>query len=461
MIGAGPNGLAAAILLARAGIAVTVHEAASEIGGGARTSELTLPGFRHDVCSAVYPMGVSSPCFEQFPLARFGLEWVHSPAPLAHPLDDGTAVMLERSIEATAAGLGADGAGWRALIGPVAERWGELRYDVLAPLGMPRQPLWMADFGLSALRSARGLAYDRFQGVRARALFAGIAAHSLLPLDEWTSAAVGMVLGAIGHAAGWPIARGGAAAVSGALGGYLESLGGKIVTDSRVESLPEGPMVFCDLSPRQLLAVGGTRLPAGYRKSLAAYRAGPGVFKMDYALDGPIPWRAAECLRAATVHLGGTLEEIAEWEAHFTGRPFLLLAQQSLFDETRAPAGKHTVWTYCHVPNGSTQDYSAAIEEQIERFAPGFRARILARHALTPAKLEAYNANLTGGDIGGGAMGLVQTFLRPDRHRHRTPAEGVYLCSSSTPPGGGVHGMCGYHAVRAAIPDKLIQHPAV
>jgi len=292
-------------------------------------------------------------------------------------------------------------------------------------------------------------------------LFAGLAAHSLLPLEAMPSAAVGMVLGGIAHASGWPFPRGGAQRISDALAAYLGSLGGEIHTNSRVESLPDAPLVICDVMPRQFLKLAGGQLPAGYRESLGKYRYGPGVFKLDLATDGPIPWRAPECARAGTVHLGGTLEEIAQWEASFKGRPFVLLAQQSLFDATRAPAGKHTVWAYCHVPNGSTADFSDAIEEQIERFAPGFRSRILARHALTPAALEARNANLVGGDVGGGAMDLRQAFLRPNRHRYRTPIPGVYLCSAATPPGGGVHGMCGYYAVKAAFLDKLIHHPAV
>ena len=449
------------MLLARAGIAVTVHEAAEEIGGGARTAQLTLPGYLHDVCSAIHPMAISSPCFEPFPLAQFGLEWIQPGAPLAHPLDDGSAVMLERSIDLTAAGLGADGAAWRALMEPVAAHWNELRHDVLAPLGMPHHPLLMASFGRNALRSAHGLADSRFRGERARALFAGLAAHSVLPLEKMPSAAVALVLGGVAHAVGWPLPRGGSQQISNALAGYLRSLGGEILVNSRVDSLPDAPLVLCDVAPRQLLQLGGDRLPASYRKSLAAFRHGPGVFKLDLAIDGPIPWRAPECLRAGTVHLGGTLEEIARWESGFTGRPFVLLAQQSLFDATRAPDGKHTVWAYCHVPNGSTGDFTDAIEEQIERFAPGFRSRILARHVLTPAKLEARNANLIGGDISGGVMDLTQTFLRPNRFRYRTPIPGVYLCSSSTPPGGAVHGMCGYYAVKGAFLDKLIHHPAV
>jgi len=451
VIGSGPNGLAAAILLARAGHPVTVYEAAAEIGGGARSAELTLAGFVHDVCSAVHPMAASSPCFEQFPLARFGLEWIEPPSPLAHPLDDGTAIMLERSLDATCYGLGPDGAAWNSLMGPLAGAWPRLRHDLLAPMPhLPRHPWLMAKFGMRALMPARSLAQRRFRGPRARALFAGLAAHSVLPLEEPLSAAIALVLGAVAHAAGWPIPRGGAGRISDALAGYLGSLGGRIVTGSLVTALPDAPIVMCDVGPRQFLALAGERLPAGYRRALERYRYGPGVFKMDWALDAPIPWHASACARAATVHLGGTLEEIAAWEARFQGRPFVLLAQPSLFDPTRAPAGKHTAWAYCHVPNGSTDDMADAIESQIERFAPGFRGRILARSVLTPDALERRNPNLVGGDIAGGAMNLRQFFLRPTRLHYRTPLAGVYLCSSSTPPGGAVHGMCGYHASRLA-----------
>ena len=450
IIGSGPNGLAAAILLARAGYRATVHEAAAQIGGGARSAALTLPGFIHDVCSAVHPMAVCSPCFEQFPLAVHGLRWVHPEAPLAHPLDDGSAVLLERSIDATAAGLGPDGDAWRRLVGPLADAWPRLRHDVLAPPHLPRHPLAMAKFGLHAIRSARALAESHFRGTRARALFAGLAAHSALPLEAPPSAAIGLVLAIAAHAGGWPFPRGGAQRISDALAGYLQSLGGEIRTGSRVTTLPDDSMVMCDVTPRQFLGLAGDRLPEAFRRALVRYRYGPGAFKMDWALDAPIPWRAPECARAGTVHVGGTLEEIAEWEARHTGRPFVLVAQPSLFDHTRAPAGKHTAWAYCHVPNGGTGDMTDAIESQIERFAPGFRARILARHVLTPAALELLNPNLVGGDITGGAMDLRQCLLRPTRLLYRTPLTGVWLCSSSTPPGGGVHGMCGFWAVRRA-----------
>ncbi len=458
MIGAGPNGLSAAILLARAGYQVTVHEASSQIGGGARSAELTLPGFVHDICSAVHPMAAASPCFELFPLQEHGLQWIHPPAPLAHPLDDGTAVMLERSIDATSANLARDGEAWKRLIGPFAAAWPELRHDAMAPIGIPRHPILMARLGMAGIRSARSVAEAYFREPRARALFAGIAAHAVMPLEDRLSAAAGIVLGALGHSYGWPIPLGGSQRIADALVACLCSLGGEIVTNSRVDSLPDG-LVMCDVTPRQFLEMAGDRLPAGYRRSLERYRYGPGVFKLDWALDGAIPWRAAECARAATVHLGGTFDEIAQWESTHQGRPFVLLVQSSLFDPTRAPAGKHTAWAYCHVPNGSTADMTEAIESQVERFAPGFRARILARHVFTPAGLERYNANLVGGDVGGGSADLGQFFLRPNRHLYRTPLEGVFLCSSSTPPGGAVHGMCGYNAVKAALRTDLRKLP--
>jgi phytoene dehydrogenase-like protein len=454
VIGSGPNGLAAAIVLARAGRRVTVHEAAALMGGGARTAELTLPGFHHDICSAVHPMAVTSPCFEQFPLAAHGLEWIHPGAPAAHPLDDGTAVMLERSMDATAANLGGDGERWRRLFSPWVEAWPDLRHSVFQPLAIPRRPLLMARLGAYGLRSARSLAEGQFRGVRARALFAGIASHSVLPLEAPISSAIGIVITVVGHACGWPIPRGGSQSITAALAGTLRDLGGEIVTESRIDTLPESDgrtIWMCDVGPRQLLAIAGDRLPGDYRRSLSEYRYGPGAFKLDWALDAPIPWRAAECARAGTVHVGGTLEEIAQWEAHHTGAPFVLLAQPSLFDPTRAPAGKHTAWAYCHVPNGWAGDMTDAIEAQVERFAPGFRARILGRSVLTPQELERRNANLVGGDVNGGSADIRQFFLRPNYHFYKVPLNGVYLCSASTPPGGGVHGMCGYHAAQLAL----------
>ena len=461
VVGSGPNGLAAAIALAERGHSVLVVEAAPTLGGGTRTAELTLPGFAHDVCSSVHPMAVSSPFFRRLPLDRYGLEWVQPPTPFAHPLDDGTAVVLERSVEATAAGLGQDGGAYRRLFGPLARTWGDVSRDVLGPLRLPRHPIATARFGLSAVRSASGLARATFKGERARALMAGACAHSMLPLDRKPSAAFGIVLMASGHAVGWPFPRGGAQRIGDALVAHLRSLGGETVVGQRVSSLDELPrsgVTLLDLSPRGVLEVAGDRLPEGYRRRLEAYRYGPGVCNVHWALSGPIPWRAEECARAATVHLGGTLEEIEESErAPFEGRtvarPYVLLTQPSLFDPTRAPAGMHAAWGYCHLPNGSTHDATAEIEAQVERFAPGFRDRILARHTMTAADFDGYNANYVGGDINAGTQDLRQLFTRPAGWRapYTTPAKGLYICSSSTPPGGGVHGMCGYFAARAAL----------
>ena len=450
MIGSGPNGLAAAILLARAGHTVTVHEASGTIGGGTRSAELTLPGFLHDVCSSIHPMAVNSPCFEHFPLAEHGLEWIDPPLACAHPLDDGTAVILDRSLDITATNLGQDGNAWRKLIGPLIDIWPRIRNDALSPLlRIPRHPLLMAKFGLHALRPARALAEGQFRGHRARALFAGMAAHSVLPLEDIPSAAIALVFAICAHTRGWPLPLGGSQRIADALVSYLRTLGAEVLPNSPVTTLPDAPVVMCDITPRQFLSIAGERLPGGYRNALQRYRYGPGSFKVDWALDAPIPWQAKDCALAGTVHLGGTLEEIAAWEAKFEGHPFVLITQPSLFDPSRAPNGKHTAWGYCHVPNGSTQDMTNAIESQVERFAPGFRSRILARYTSSPAQLEARNANIIGGDVGGGAMSLRQTLIRPTPSLYRTPLKGVYLCSSSTPPGGGVHGMCGYNAVRS------------
>ena len=457
VIGSGPNGLTAAIELAQAGMHVTVHEASAQIGGGARSAELTLSGFVHDVCSAVHPMAVCSPCFERYALKDHGLEWIHPEAPLAHPLDDGTAVLLERSLDETSAGLGADGEAWRRLLEPFVALWPRLRHEVLGPqLRFPRLPLLMARFGLKALRPARALAEAVFRGPRARALFAGLAAHSTLPLEAPPSASIAMVLAIAGHATGWPVPRGGSQRISDALVSYLHAQGGRVRTESPIDTLPEASLVLCDVTPRQLLALAAGRFSPGFQHALLRWRYGPGVFKLDWALEAPIPWRAGACRRAATVHLGGTLEEIAAWESGFIGAPFVLLVQPSLFDRSRAPQGKHTAWAYCHVPNGSNTDMTEAIESQVERFAPGFRSHILARHSFTPSALESYNANLVGGDIGGGALDLGQFLLRPTWRLYGTGAAGVYLCSSSTPPGGGVHGMCGYHAVERARKDGCL-----
>ena len=461
VVGAGPNGLAAAIVLAQAGLSVRVVEATDTVGGGARSAELTLPGFVHDVCSAIHPLGVASPFFRTLPLAGHGVEWVEPPAALAHPFDDGAAVLLERSPEGRVTMLGEDDERWLRLFAPLVRDAGSLLEEVLAPLHVPEHPLLLARFGARAALPATTLARLSFRGARARGVFAGLAAHSMLPLNRPPSAAFGLVLALLGHAVGWPFPRGGSQRLSDALASYLRAVGGEIETGHRVESLAElgdARVVLLDATPRGLLALAGDRLPARYRRRLERYRYGPGVFKLDWALDGPIPWRAEECGRAATVHLGATLEEIAASEAapargEVTERPYVLLAQQSLFDRTRAPAGRHAAWAYCHVPNGSSVDMTERIERQVERFAPGFRERILARSALGPAELERHNPNNVGGDINGGAATLSQLFTRPVAcvSPYTTPLPGVFLCSASTPPGGGVHGMCGYYAARSAL----------
>jgi phytoene dehydrogenase-like protein len=469
VVGAGPNGLAAGIVVAAAGRPVVLLEAADTVGGGTRTAALTRPGFLHDVCAAIHPMVPGSPFLRALPLAAHGLELVHPSAPLAHPLDDGTAVLLERSVTATAEGLGPDGAAYHALLAPLVGGWAALAEGVLGPLRLPRHPLLLARFGLAALRSTTALA-RRFRGVRAPALLAGLAAHSMLPLDRMPSAAIGLVLAVLGHACGWPLARGGSQRIADALAGHLRALGGTIVTGRRVASLaelPPAPLVLLDVTPRQVVRIAAERLPAGYRRRLARFRYGPGAFKVDWALDAPIPWRAPACARAATVHVGGPLEEIAAAEAAVAGgaipqRPFVLVAQPTLFDPSRAPAGRHTAWAYCHVPHASAVDMTDRIEAQIERFAPGFRDRIVARHTMAPPDLERYNANYVGGDINGGLQDLRQLFTRPVARLvpYATPVRGLYLCSSSTPPGGGVHGMCGYWAARAALRSRRTARPA-
>ena len=438
-----------------------VLEAQDTIGGGTRTSELTLPGFRHDVCSAIHPLAAASPFFRAVGLE---LDLVEPPAALAHPFDDGTALLVYRSLDETARHLGPDGAAYRALIGPLVRGWPQLEQAVLGPLiRIPRRPLALARFGARAVRPASALARSQFATEHARALCAGASAHSILPLERSGTAAFGLVLLSLAHVTGWPFPRGGAQAIADALAARLKTLGGRIETGRRVTSLRELPSaraVLCDVTPRQLLALAGDLLPARYRRRLERWRYGPGVFKVDYALDGPIPWRAPDVSQAATVHLGGSLAEIAEserdaWEGRNAGRPFVLLAQQSLFDATRAPPDKHTAWAYCHVPNGSAEDVAERIDAQIERFAPGFRERILARATRTPLDLERENPNFVGGDIAGGANVLSQLIARPAWRTfpYRTPVRWLYLCSASTPPGGGVHGMCGHHAARAALRD--------
>jgi phytoene dehydrogenase-like protein len=459
VVGAGPNGLAAAIVLAQAGIEVEVFEAEPTPGGAVRTMELTLPGFLHDFGSAVHPLAVGSPFFSSLPLRDHGLEWIHSQAPVAHPLDDGTAVVLERDLASARSALGVDGDAWIGLMEPFVDRWRDFASEVLRPVRIiPKHPFLMARFGMSGLFSAKAIA-QRFQSERTRALFAGLAAHSFLGLDEPLSGAVGMLMAVSAHAVGWPMPRGGAQSLTSALCGYLSTLGGRVRTSSRVESLAalsDYELTLCDVTPRQLLRIAGARLSESYRHQLNSFRYGPGVFKVDYALSAPIPWKAPECLRAATVHLAGTFEECAAAEkatasGQLAERPFVLLAQPTLFDSTRAAAGKHTAWAYCHVPNGWKADALPQIEAQIERFAPGFREVVLAQRTFSPADLETMDANLVGGSIDGGVTDIRQFLFRPTWRHYGTSARDLYICSASTPPGGGVHGMCGYHAAKTAL----------
>jgi phytoene dehydrogenase-like protein len=465
VIGAGPNGLAAAVMLAQAGLAVEVYEAEAQPGGAARTMELTVPGFHHDFGSSVYPMGAGSPFFRTLPLGELGLEWVHGDACAAHPLDDGTAVTLERTLKDQARALAGDGEAWNELMRPAAERWWDFAEDALQPpMHIPRHPLLMARFGLHAIQPAETLV-NRLRTERAKALFAGLAGHSLLAFDRAMSSAVGLIFGATALAVGWPVAKGGAQAIPNALIRRLVQFGGVVHAGRRIQSLDEldtrDAITLCDITARQLLSLAGTRLTPAYRRGLERFRYGPGAFKIDFALSAPIPWKAAECRRAITVHVGGNFREIAEAEHTVsTGRqaerPFVLVTQPSLFDPSRAPAGKHTAWAYCHVPHGASEDRSQAIERQIERFAPGFRDCIMARRVWSPADLESMDANLIGGDVNGGAFNLRQVMFRPSLRAYRTGTPGLYLCSASTPPGGGVHGMCGYNAARTALRDLRI-----
>jgi phytoene dehydrogenase-like protein len=460
VVGAGPNGLSAAIVLAQSGVKVEVFEAEPEPGGAARTLELTLPGFLHDFGSAVHPLAAGSPFFLSLPLGKYGLEWIHSPCPLAHPFDDGSAVTLERNLRDAETELGRDGKVWRWLMQPFVEQWATLSAEVLQPIHLLTPHLFLlARFGLVAFPPANLLAGALFRDERSKALFAGLAAHSFLSLDEPLSAAFGVLLGAAAHAVGWPVPCGGAKSITAALGGQLAALGGEIRTSARIENLAAMSgydVTLCDVTPAQLVEMGGARLSDAFASRLRKYRYGPAVFKIDYALSSPVPWKAAACLRAATVHVGGGSGEISASESdmragHHSERPFVLVAQPSLFDPSRAPEGKHTAWTYCHVPNGSTVDMQQTIEKQIERFAPGFRDCILARRVFAPAALEKMDANLVGGDISGGAIDLRQFFFRPTWRHYATSARDIFLCSSSTPPGGGVHGMCGYHAAKRAL----------
>ncbi|MCA9896778.1 MAG: NAD(P)/FAD-dependent oxidoreductase [Anaerolineales bacterium] len=461
VVGSGPNGLAAGITLVLQGWRVLLLEAKATIGGGMRTAELTLPGFHHDICSAIHPLGMGSPFFKSLDLAEFGLEWIQPELPLAHPFDDGTAVALHQSLEETAVQLGEDGDTYQKLFAPLVAGWDKIAREFLGPLSLPRHPLAMTKFGLRAVWPTTTLAKTLFRNEKTRALFAGLAAHSIMPLEWPLTAAFGLMLGVLGHKVGWPLPRGGSQAIADALAGYFTSLGGEIVTNHEVQSLaklPPARAVLLDVTPRQLLAIAGDALPAGYRRQLQKYRQGPGVFKLDWALSEPIPWLAAACRRAGTVHLGPTLDEMALserviWRGEVAERPYTLVTQQSLFDTSRAPNGQHTGWAYCHVPNGSTVDMTAAIEAQIERFAPGFRDTILARHTMTTQDFQRYNPNYIGGDINGGVQNWRQLFTRPVPrwNPYTTPLPNLFICSSATPPGGGVHGMCGYHAAQTAV----------
>jgi phytoene dehydrogenase-like protein len=465
VIGSGPNGLAAALTLARAGRSVCVLEAAAHAGGGLHSLELTEPGFVHDLCSAVHPLGALSPFLSELPLHEHGLSWAYPPLSVAHPLDDGDAVCLQRDVSATAAELGADARGYTRLFQPFLAHAPDLLHDVLGPLRWPRRPLALARFGFYGMRSARGLARGLFADERTRALFAGCAAHSILPLERMPSAAVGLLFALTGHLVDWPVAVGGSGAIARAMLGLLQAWGGELRTGTpvtRLDALPSARAYLFDLAPRQLLQIAGDALPAGYARRLARYDYGPGVFKLDYALSGPIPWRDPRAGQASTVHVGGTLDQVSEaetapWRGQHAERPFVMVCQQSHFDSSRAPAGKHTGYAYCHVPFGSSVDMTERIERQIERFAPGFRDVIVARRAHAPADLERINPALVGGVIAGGAAGLSQLFTRPVARLdpYTTPNPKLFLCSAATPPGGGVHGMCGHHAARSALRRAL------
>lgn len=458
MVGSGPNGLAAAALAARRGLTVVVIEANDTIGGGLRSAELTLPGFVHDVCASVLPLGAGSPVFRELELERHNLEWITPDAAVAHPFDDGSAVLVHNDAGRTARELGRDAGRYHATIGRIARDWPRLEADILSPIGIPTHPLTFARFGLPALLPA-SVFVRLFSTTRARALFAGCAAHSSLPLSAAGSSAFGLVLAATGHVTGWPVAKGGSQSVADALAAVIRANGGEIVTGQRIErreQLPPAKLTLFDTSPGAMAEVMRGRFRPGFVRSLERFRYGPGAFKVDWALREPIPWTAPDCLRAATVHVGGTFDEIASaeaapWRGACADRPFVIVTQPSLFDPSRAPAGSHTAWGYCHVPRGTVEDMTERIEAQVERFAPGFREVILRRVSRSPRDIEAENANLRGGDIGGGANNLLNLLFRPTWRRYATPEKGVFLCSAATPPGGGVHGMCGYHALRAAL----------
>jgi phytoene dehydrogenase-like protein len=464
IVGSGPNGLAAAITLAQAGRHVLVIEGRDSIGGGTRTAELTIPGFHHDVCSAVHPLGIMSPFFRDLPLADFGLEWIVPEMSLAHPLDGRRAVAVMQSVEETAAGLGRDGKAYQRLIGPLARDWQAAVHDLMGPLRIPHNPWLYVRHSLAFLAPATWVARTIFSTEEARAVFAGQSAHSMLPLTHPATGAFGMLLSMSAHAVGWPVVRGGSQAISNALASYLVSLGGEIRCGweiTAIDELPQAKSYLFDTAPKGLLQIAGHRMPEGYRSQLENFRYNQGVFKVDWALSEPVPWTAEVCRRTATLHLGGTMEEIVAseadvWEGKLPTNPYMLVAQQSVVDSTRAPAGKHTLWGYCHAPAGSTADLTDVIERQIERFAPGFRDTIIARATRNSVEMEHYNPNYVGGDINAGVQDLMQQYTRPSLSitPYRTGIDNVYICSSSTPPGGGVHGLCGYFAAQAVLRDQ-------
>lgn len=462
VVGAGPNGLAAAITLQQRGLSVLLLEEKKTVGGGLRTEALTLPGYVHDVCSAIHPLAVTSPFFSKHPLKDFGLEFMYPEVQAAHPFDDGTAAVLHRSLQQTAASLGKDEHAYVRLIEPLVKSWSLIKDDVLAPFHFPKHPLAMAEFGINALKSAQQLS-KHFSTETAKGLWAGMAGHSIQPLSNLASSAIGLVLLTVGHAVGWPVPKGGSQSIADALTRYFISLGGKVEVSTAVhnlQQLPDAKVLLFDVTPKQLLKIAGNRLSFFYKWQLSRYRYGMGVFKMDWALDGPVPFINEDCRKAGTVHLGNTFQEIAQAEQQTSqgkhpDKPFVLLAQPGIVDPSRAPENKHTLWAYCHVPNGSTTDMSNAIENQIERFAPGFKKLIIHKHAMNAQHLQSYNPNYIGGDINGGVIDIRQLYTRPALRfsPYRTSAKGIYICSSSTPPGGGVHGMCGYHAAVTALKD--------
>lgn len=462
VVGSGPNGFAAGITMLRAGLSVLLIEGKKTIGGGLRSGELTLPGFNHDICSAIHPLAANSPFFSTLHLEKHGLEFINPTLSAAHPFDDGSAAILDHSLEHTAHMLDKDKKSYLKLLMPIVNAWKDLAPDILGPLRFPKHPVALAKFGLKGLQSAKMIS-RHFSTAHGKGLWGGMCGHSMLPLTTLTSAAIGLVLLSTAHKGGWLIPKGGSQSIANALQSHFTALGGKIETGLMVTSfdqLPSSKVVMFDVGPKQLLKIAGHNFSSRYQKQLNNYRYGMGVFKIDWALDEPIPFKADACKMAGTVHIGNTFDEIADseemaWKGRHSEKPFILLAQQSLFDASRAPVGKHSAWAYCHVPQGSTQDRTAAIENQVERFAPGFKERILARHTMNTAQMEEYNPNYVGGDINGGAMDIFQLFTRPALRSspYRTSTKGLYICSSSTPPGGGVHGMCGYHAARRALKD--------